>query len=138
MPPKIEQFVPLVPTLPSAESREFQITIIPQGEQAQSFQSLQNSGPAIGGQVHKKHGEPTLSVQRDNGRVTHIKIQCGCGQTIDLECVYDEAGKDAPKAKVVEAPEAAATPKVKESSEAKPSPKAVEAPKERKPSKGRK
>ncbi|HTR42087.1 MAG TPA: hypothetical protein VMH87_10775 [Pseudomonadales bacterium] len=127
MPPKIEQFVPLVPTLPSAESREFQISIIPQGEQAQSFQSLQNGAPVVGGQVpHKKHGEPTLSVQRDNGRVTHIKIQCGCGQAIELECVYDEAGKVAPKANVVEAPEA------------KPSPKTEEASKERKPSKGRK
>jgi hypothetical protein len=146
MPLKIDQFVPLVPTMPAAESREFQITIIPQGEQAQSFQ---NSAPAGGDPASPhKHGGPTLSLQRDNGgRITRIKIQCNCGQLIEVECVYQEAGKGMPAAKTAEAPKAAESPKaaeppkVAEASKAKAPPKAEKAkekPKEAKASKGRK
>jgi hypothetical protein len=136
MPPKIDQFVPLVATMPSAESREFQITIIPQGEQAQSFQSVPNGGLATGGQaLPGKHGGPVLSVQRENGQITHIKIQCNCGQVIDVECLYKEAGKGGQTAKVAEAPKAAEPPKAKAPPKAE---KPAEAPKERKASKGRK
>jgi hypothetical protein len=130
MPPKIDQFVPLVATMPSAESREFQITIIPQGEQAQSFQSLPNGGPATGDlTLPPKNGGPTLSVQRDNGRITHIKIQCHCGQMIDVECLYQEAGKAAESPKVVEPPKAKAPVKADQAEEIQ---------KERKGPKGRK
>ena len=31
---------------------------------------------------------PSVSLQRDGDRVTHIRIQCGCGQLIELECAY--------------------------------------------------
>jgi hypothetical protein len=145
MPPKIDQFVPLVATMPSAESREFQITIIPQGEQAQSFP---NGGLATGGQtLPGKHGGPVLSVQRDNGQITHIKIQCNCGQVIDVECLYKEAGKGGQTAKVAEAPKTAeppkpaASPKAAEPPKAKAPPKAekaAEKSKEPKAAKGRK
>jgi hypothetical protein len=154
MPPKIDQFVPLVPTLPSAESREFQITVIPRGQHVQSFDSLQNGMPTAGDPAQpKKHGGPILSVQRDNGRITHIKIQCNCGQLIDVECIYRdmvkaEAPPRAPQAPAAAPPPKAAAPpksaspppKAQESSKAKAPPKAAKAkvaPKG-KPSKGRK
>jgi len=31
---------------------------------------------------------PSVSLERDGDRVTHIRIQCGCGQLIELECAY--------------------------------------------------
>jgi hypothetical protein len=39
--------------------------------------------------AEKKIGEPRVSVQRDGDRITHLRIQCSCGQIIDLACVYD-------------------------------------------------
>jgi hypothetical protein len=92
--PPIDHFVPLVSVAPSAERREFQITVIPQNQQPQPFQSVENEPPVAGERpLFKKNCEPSLSVQRDKGRVTNIRIQCNCGQTIDLACVYEEAGK---------------------------------------------
>ncbi len=33
--------------------------------------------------------EPRVTVQRDANRVTHLRIQCTCGQIMDLACLYD-------------------------------------------------
>ncbi len=111
--PPIDHFVPLVSVAPSAEKREFQITVIPQNQQPQPFQSVENE-PSVAGDrpLFKKNCEPSLSVQRDKGRVTSIRIQCNCGQTIDLACVYEEAGK---------------APAIKPTVPASPEPKAVAA-----------
>jgi hypothetical protein len=34
-----------------------------------------------------------LSMQRDGDRITNIRIQCSCGQVMELACVYDPAAK---------------------------------------------
>jgi hypothetical protein len=39
--------------------------------------------------MDKKLGEPRVTVQRDGDRVTHLRIQCTCGQIMELACVYD-------------------------------------------------
>lgn len=92
--PQTEQFVPLLAAATSAEKRGFQICAIPQTEQPQPFQSLEKAIPVVGeGQGFNKNCEPQLSVQREGGRVTSIRIQCRCGQTFDLACVYDEPSK---------------------------------------------
>lgn len=31
---------------------------------------------------------PQITLQRDGDRISRIVIQCSCGQTIDLACVY--------------------------------------------------
>jgi hypothetical protein len=38
----------------------------------------------------KKNCEPQVMLQRDGDRVTNIRIQCGCGQVMDLACDYGE------------------------------------------------
>ena len=56
------------------------------------FQSLESQRTvALGsaGGREKKIGEPRVSIQRDGDRVTHLRIQCPCGQIMDLACVYD-------------------------------------------------
>lgn len=92
-PPQTDQFFPLVAAAPSAIKQDFQITVIPQAQQPHSFKS---GAPAAGNtSFFGKSCEPQLSVQRDNGRITNIRIQCNCGQTIDLACLYgDSIGKD--------------------------------------------
>lgn len=32
--------------------------------------------------------KPTVTLQKDGDRVTHIRVQCGCGEVIELECAY--------------------------------------------------
>lgn len=31
---------------------------------------------------------PTVSLQRENGIVTSIRVECSCGQVIELSCAY--------------------------------------------------
>ena len=33
-------------------------------------------------------GKPVVSLQKDGDRVTHIRVQCACGEVIELECAY--------------------------------------------------
>jgi hypothetical protein len=30
-----------------------------------------------------------VTVQREGDRVTHLRVQCTCGQIMDIACVYD-------------------------------------------------
>jgi hypothetical protein len=84
----------LVAATPSGERRDFHITVIPQMAQPQPFQTLEKGSLAAGERVFpKKSCEPHLSVQRDGSRITSIRIQCNCGQTMDLACVYDEPAR---------------------------------------------
>jgi hypothetical protein len=92
--PQTSSFVPLVAAMPSADKREFQITVIPQTEQPQAFKSLDKTPSAPNERMlSKKNCEPHLSVQREGDRITSIRIQCNCGQTIDLACLYDPPAK---------------------------------------------
>jgi hypothetical protein len=92
---RTESFVPLTAAPPSGENREFRVTVIPQNGAAQPFQTLEHvaSGAAPTAANDRKSCEPRLSLQRDGERVTNIRIQCTCGQMMDLACVYDEQPK---------------------------------------------
>jgi hypothetical protein len=93
---KTESFVPLTATATTAEKRDFQVTVIPRTEPARSFQTLgqvasaaAEANAAAGG----KTCEPRLTVQRDGDRIANIRVQCSCGQIIELACVYDDPGQ---------------------------------------------
>ena len=87
-PPRSNSFVPLTVAQPSPEQREFRVTVTNSGKKPDAFQHLETpSAPAVGG---KKICEPRVTVQRDGGRVTHLRVQCSCGQVLDLACVYEE------------------------------------------------
>ena len=36
------------------------------------------------------HGEPTVTFERDGDRVARIRIQCPCGNVLELACDYAE------------------------------------------------
>jgi hypothetical protein len=93
---RTESFVPLTAAPSSGENREFRVTVIPQAGSAQPFQTLEQvaAGATENAPLNaKKNCEPRLSLQRDGERITNIRIQCTCGQMLDLACVYDEPPK---------------------------------------------
>jgi len=92
-PPRTESFVPLTDAPVSDERREFRVTVIPQSEQSQIFQSLEQLAPVPASPMSAKNCEPRVSVQRDGDRVTGIRVQCSCGQVMDVACLYEESSK---------------------------------------------
>jgi hypothetical protein len=32
--------------------------------------------------------QPVVTLEKDGDRVTHVRIQCTCGQVIELDCAY--------------------------------------------------
>jgi hypothetical protein len=94
---KNESFVPLTAAINTAENRDFMVTVIPQVERGQNFQSLEKSAvpsaESASPAFKKQNCEPQLSLQRDGDRITGIRIQCSCGQVMELACVYDPPAK---------------------------------------------
>lgn len=92
-PPANNSFVPLTAAPAPTEPREFKVAVLQNKTKEVAFHSLDpHRAPAA---VAAPAGEPKLceprvTVQRDGNRVTHLRIQCTCGQIMDLACVYDE------------------------------------------------
>ena len=86
-----EAFVPLT-TVPASASaaRDFRVLVAEHPERAQAFrpQSATVSGNSSGTIPAHPAGEPRVTLERDGDRVTAIRIQCACGQVIDLACAY--------------------------------------------------
>jgi hypothetical protein len=63
------------------------VTIIGQTDKLQAFQPLGRAGHGgASGQC-----EPRVTLQRDGDRISAIRIQCACGQVVELACVYEKA-----------------------------------------------
>jgi hypothetical protein len=97
-PQPTQSFVPLTAAPVSPEKREFRVAVLNSNgngnggaENKAAFQSLEMPRAAAFHGAEKKSCEPRVTVQRDGARVTHLRIQCTCGQIMDLACVYDEA-----------------------------------------------
>ena len=86
-----QSFVPLSAAPAPPVAREFRVAVVngPGAEKKTAFHSLEPLRPATGGGAEKKMCEPRVTVQRDGNRVTHLRIQCTCGQIMDLACLYD-------------------------------------------------
>jgi hypothetical protein len=91
---RTESFVPLTTADASDERREFRVTVIPQSEQPGAFQSLEPLAPSPTASANpKKICDPRVAVQRDGDRVTGIRIQCSCGQVMEIACLYADSSK---------------------------------------------
>lgn len=101
-----DTFIPLTPALPAASDRpDFMVTVKSQTESHQPFQSLEQTGVAPAAAIHTPACEPRVSVQQEGDRISAIRIQCVCGQVIELACVYDAAPEvRAPSATTVSSP----------------------------------
>jgi hypothetical protein len=92
-PQRTESFVPLTATPAPPGRREFNVSVVRPDEPAKIFHTLQPlraDAPPTAASAEKKICEPRVTVQRDNGRVTHLRVQCTCGQIMDLACSYDD------------------------------------------------
>ena len=81
-----EPFVPLNKS--ASEDRNnsgFRVAIVNEPANVRPFQPLGHGA----GKPGARH-EPRVSLQRDGARVTGIKIECSCGQTIELACAYQD------------------------------------------------
>lgn len=85
-PLRTDSFVPLTAAPASAEPREFRVTVTNSSKKSDSFHTMEASTAPTPG---KKNCEPRVTVQRDGDRVTHLRVQCSCGQVLDLACVYE-------------------------------------------------
>jgi hypothetical protein len=87
-----EPFVPLTSAVPkSGERQEYSVTVLAQSERTETFKLLESAPPAAAGSATVRHGktcEPQVAIQREGDQVSGIRIQCGCGQVIELACVY--------------------------------------------------
>jgi len=96
---RTDSFVPLTPLPASGEPQEFHITVVPQGGKPRPLPASEPPAPApvplAGGPDAGKNAEPHVSLQYEQDRITHIRIQCSCGQIMDLACVYEPAPKPA-------------------------------------------
>ena len=55
------------------------------------FAALVPANSGLGPACQKGHApkaQPTVSLQKDGDRVTQIRIECACGEIIELECSY--------------------------------------------------
>ncbi len=89
--PTDQPFVPLsAATLRRGESAGPPVNILSQPAHTQSFKPLTTEVPASSGRTASdgKSCDPRVSIQREGDQVTGIRILCGCGQTIDLACIY--------------------------------------------------
>jgi hypothetical protein len=95
---RTESFVPLTAAPVAPGQREFHVGIIPRDGHFRPFQTLEKKPLGPGETAvsdEKKYCEPRISVQREGDRVTSIRVQCTCGQVMELACVYDEPSKAA-------------------------------------------
>ena len=84
-----EPFVPLNKNaMPGQNRTGFRVSIVSDAE---------NSAPSIRWAMPEArpapaaNAKPQVTLQRDGERVSAIRIQCGCGQVIELACVYEKA-----------------------------------------------
>ena len=78
-----ESFVPLVSAnLKTAEGMFASLNVKQQPGVAAK------SAIAPAGKAPEACAKPVVTLQRNGDIVTSIKVQCGCGQVIELNCVY--------------------------------------------------
>ncbi len=80
-----DAFIPLMAApVSSGDTALFQMKVLPQA-QAQSHPLPQDSSSQPPAQPC---GRPSLTLLRKGEEVCSIRVECPCGQVIELECVY--------------------------------------------------
>ncbi len=89
-----EPFIPFDP-IPTAGAQPAGTPVNPRGirvvsktEPGTSFTPLATPGTPHTHAAGGAGGKPVVTLQRDGERVTAIRIECACGQVIDLACSY--------------------------------------------------
>ena len=86
-----ESFVPFDPVpVPGEKSGGTApgLKVVPKGEAGASFAPLQSAVSAHAHASGSPAGKPIVTLQREGERIAGIRIECGCGQVIELACSY--------------------------------------------------
>jgi hypothetical protein len=82
-----DSFLPFVTApITTGEPAMLQLKVLPQAEAAAIFEPMPVSGRPE--QSAKSCGKPSVTLQRQGEVVSGIRIECGCGQVIELACAY--------------------------------------------------
>jgi hypothetical protein len=81
-----ELFTPLVSATPASHDSMF-AAIQVKGVASTSAQAAAAS-PGNNGAGTGACSKPVVTLKRNGATVSGIRVQCGCGQVIDLACVY--------------------------------------------------
>ena len=87
-----DPFVPFGPAtgaIPKSSGSSPNLKVIPAAAVAEAFAPL-HAGTAghSHGSSRTGNAAPTISLQKDGERITGIRIECGCGEVIELACHY--------------------------------------------------
>lgn len=89
-------FTPLaVPaTKRSEEGTTFHLKVVPQAKATPVFQPFHPAPrpaaevPTTPAPAAHAPGPPKVTLQREGDRVTHIRLECACGEVFELACDY--------------------------------------------------
>jgi hypothetical protein len=81
-----DTFAPLAPA--AAGSREAPFTSIHTKGLAPGTVSSASGAPGPAGSGPDACSKPVVTLKRDGDTVSGIRIQCRCGQVVDLNCIY--------------------------------------------------
>ncbi|MGA2747708.1 MAG: hypothetical protein ABSG59_02950 [Verrucomicrobiota bacterium] len=82
-----DTFIPLTGATATAGGRSVtELKVLPQAE-ATNFQPMTTVGASSS--ATKACAGPSVTLQRRGDEVSAIRIECGCGQVIELACVYE-------------------------------------------------
>src|SRR6185437_9070759 len=103
---RTDTFVPLTAAKPArpGELTDFRATVVSQPGSVQKFKAVESSSALPGAAPRPANCEARVNVQRDGERVTGIRIQCSCGQVIDLACEYEALIAPKPEVPKAESP----------------------------------
>jgi len=96
--PPTDAFVPLLAAAPTGPRNDFRVLLAEQPERARPYRAPETPVATATPVLRYPQCEPRVSLQRQGDRIAGIRIECACGQVIDLACVYD------PPAPAAEAP----------------------------------
>jgi hypothetical protein len=86
-----DAFVPLL--LSPGKTKEnagsgFRLKVMPQPAAGAACHAPPPATPTHPPPAGHSSAEPVVTVEKAGERITGIRIQCGCGQVIELACVY--------------------------------------------------
>ena len=89
-------FVPLVPGAlptsapPIAPMRLKPVSLSPAIFEPTTTANLKPelTAPAPAATPHVQHGPPKITLEKQGDTITHIRIECSCGQITELKCEY--------------------------------------------------
>ncbi len=85
---KMEAFTPLRNGPANGEKQEFRVLAVEQAGAARPFKAGEEKAPGMESTRPAAACEPRVSLQRDGEKITSIKVECGCGQVVELVCSY--------------------------------------------------